>query len=68
MEKTMEAAKKDEKKDPQLSVKIKGGSYIGSGWMNEGQYGKYVSIKIDVPIAKGSTLYLAPRKGHEGIF
>ncbi|MFQ5406348.1 MAG: hypothetical protein ACE5DI_04285 [Candidatus Micrarchaeia archaeon] len=54
---------KFESKKPHLSVKLKdGGAYVGSAWLNSGQYGKYISVKLNEEVPSGSTLYVTPRK------
>jgi len=48
---------------PQFSVKAKGmEGYVGSGWINEGKYGKYISVKLRENLAPGTTIYLSPTK------
>lgn len=53
---------------PAFNVKMKGREgYVGNAWVNQGQYGGYISVSVRQDIAKGSTLYLYPRKGTEKI-
>ena len=48
---------------PQFSVKAKGmEGYVGSGWINEGKYGKYISVKLRENLAPGTTIYLSPTR------
>jgi len=48
---------------PQFSVKAKGmEGYVGSGWINEGKYGKYISVKLRENLTPGTTIYLSPTK------
>ena len=48
---------------PQFSVKAKGmEGYVGSGWINEGKYGKYISVKLRESLTPGTTIYLSPTK------
>ncbi len=57
-----------EKSKPQFSVKMKGGAgFVGSGWLNESQYGKYVSVKINSDIPAGSTIYVSPNKANPAV-
>ncbi|MFA5246855.1 MAG: hypothetical protein WC408_03120 [Candidatus Micrarchaeia archaeon] len=53
---------------PQFSVKAKGmEGYVGSGWINEGKYGKYISVKLRENLAPGTTIYLSPTKDNPEI-
>lgn len=54
----MEDQKTDGKK---LNVK-KDGSFVGSAFIGENTYGKYVSVKFFQDIPKGSVVFLSPRK------
>lgn len=58
-----EPSLKDESKSPQFSAKAKGiEGYVGSGWINEGKFGKYINVKLRVALPAGSTIYLSPTK------
>ncbi|HEV8290076.1 MAG TPA: hypothetical protein VGQ00_03955 [Candidatus Norongarragalinales archaeon] len=53
----------ENKAQPNYNVKIKGHEgYAGRGWLNQGKYGPYISVKLSDDVQKGSTLYLYPRK------
>jgi uncharacterized protein (DUF736 family) len=53
---------------PQFSVKARGvDGYVGSAWLNEGKFGKYISVRLRAPLAEGATLYLAPTKDNPEI-
>ncbi len=45
-----------------LNVK-KDKSFVGSAFIGENSYGKYVSVKFFEDIPKGSVVFLSPRKG-----
>lgn len=48
---------------PHFSVKAKGSEgFVGSAWLNEGKYGKYISVRLRDAVAPGTTLYLSPTK------
>ena len=56
-------AAKGEGKKPDFSVKAKGKEgYAGSGWLNEGKFGKYINVKIREGLPAGTTLYITPTK------
>jgi len=53
---------------PQFSVKAKNHEgFVGSAWLNDGKYGKYISVKLREDAPKGTTLYLAPTKANAGL-
>ena len=53
---------------PQFSVKAKGvEGYVGSAWLNEGKYGKYISIKLHSAVGPSATLYVSPTKDNAEI-
>jgi hypothetical protein len=45
-----------------LNVKS-GSDFVGSAFIGENTYGKYVSVKFFQHIPKGSVVFLSPRKG-----
>ncbi len=49
---------------PDFSVKANG-EFVGSGWLNEGKYGPYVTIIVNADVAEGERLFIAPRRGRE---
>lgn len=51
----------NENTKPTLTIKANG-SFVGSGWTNEGLYGTYYSVKIDKDLPAGTTIYVSPRK------
>ncbi len=55
-----------EKHKPHFSVKMNG-NYVGSGWMADGKYGKYVSLAINHDVPQGSKVYLYPSKANPAI-
>jgi len=53
---------------PQFSVKAKDREgFVGSAWLNQGRFGKYISVRLREDAPKGTTLYLAPTKANAGI-
>ena len=53
---------------PQFSVKAKDHEgFVGSAWLNDGKYGKYISVKLREDAPKGTTLYLSPTKANPGL-
>ena len=53
---------------PQFCVKAKGvEGYVGSAWLNEGKYGKYISIKLHSAVGPSATLYVSPTKDNAEI-
>ncbi len=53
----------DQKPEGQkLNVK-NGRDFVGSAFIGENTYGKYVSVKFFKDIPKGSVVFLSPRKG-----
>jgi len=56
-------AGRDESKMPVFTVKARGvPGYVGSAWLNEGKFGKYISVKMNVHLDAGATLYLSPTR------
>lgn len=48
---------------PQLTVRAKGvAGFVGAAWMQEGQYGRYISVKLSQPLGKDAVIYLHPRR------
>lgn len=41
--------------------------FVGSGWLQIGQYGKYIAVRLSRTIEKGGVIYLHPRKDAAGI-
>ncbi len=62
---TVDGEEKDKHK-PHFSVKMNG-NYVGSAWMAEGKFGKYVSLAINQDLPKGSRAYLYPSKENPNI-
>ena len=64
----MEYGRADEsaEKKPQLFLK-QNKEVVGAAWVREGQFGKYISLKINRDLPAGSKAYLNPRKGFEGV-
>ena len=54
------------KNKPQFNVKA-GGKFVGSGWLGEGKFGKYISLSFREGVATGMKVFLSPRRGFEGI-
>ena len=53
---------------PQFSVKAKGvEGFVGSAWLNEGKFGKYISVKLRSALGEGSTIYLSPTRDNPEI-
>ncbi|MCX6768051.1 MAG: hypothetical protein NTY90_04985 [Candidatus Micrarchaeota archaeon] len=53
---------------PHFTVKARDKEgFVGSAWLNEGQYGKYISVKLREDMVKGATLYLSPTKANAGL-
>ena len=53
-------------KKPQFNLKANK-RFVGSGWMGESKFGKYISFKLRETLEAGTKVYLSPRKGSEGI-
>lgn len=53
-------------KKPQFNLKANK-RFVGSGWMGDGKFGKYISFKLRETLEAGTKVYLSPRKGSEGI-
>ncbi|GEM_PF-2667286 len=60
------ASESTERKKPQLNLKANK-RFVGSGWLSDGKFGKYISFTAREPIEAGTKVYLSPRKGFEGI-
>ena len=58
--------KKDKDNEPDFNVKANG-EFVGSGWLNEGKYGPYVTIIVNEDVAQGERLFVTPRRGKEGV-
>jgi len=58
--------KKEKDNEPDFNVKANG-EFVGSGWLNEGKYGPYVTVIVNESLAGGTRLFLSPRRGKEGI-
>lgn len=41
--------------------------FVGSGWLSEGKFGKYIKLSVRETINAGEKVYLSPKKGFEGI-
>ena len=52
---------------PQFTVKSKEAGYVGSGWMQDGKYGRYLSVAISQDVPKGARLYISPNKANAGL-
>ncbi len=52
---------------PQFTVKSKEGGYVGSGWMRDGQYGRYLALTTSQDIPKGCRLYVSPTRAAAGV-
>lgn len=52
---------------PQFTVKSKESGYVGSGWMQEGKYGRYLSVAINQDVPKGAKLFISPNKANTGL-
>lgn len=55
-----------ESKRPQFNLKANK-RFVGSGWMGDGKFGKYISFKLSETLEAGTKVYLSPRKGQEGL-
>jgi len=51
---------------PQFNAKSNG-KYVGSAWLSDGKYGKYISLSLREGVQGGNKVFLSPRKGSEGI-
>ncbi len=52
---------------PQFTVKSKEGGYVGSAWMRDGQYGRYLAVTMSQDVPKGTRLYVSPTRAAAGI-
>jgi hypothetical protein len=53
---------------PQLTVRAKGVSgFVGAAWLQDGRFGKYVSVKLSQPLGKDAVIYLHPRRDCPGV-
>lgn len=50
----------------QFNVKMNG-NFVGRGWLQEGKYGKYVSLSVNQDVPAGSKVYISPNKYNEGL-
>ena len=63
---TVDEEEHREKHKPHFSVKMNG-NYVGSAWMGNGKYGKYVSVAINQDVPKGGRVYIYPTKENAAI-
>ncbi len=53
---------------PQFAVRARGvDGFVGSGWMQEGRFGRYISVRLGQPLGKDAVLYLHPRRDSPGV-
>ncbi len=53
---------------PHFTVKAKNREgFVGSAWMNQGKYGKYIALRLREDVAKGTTLYVTPTKANAAL-
>lgn len=52
---------------PQFTVKSKEAGYVGSAWIRDGQYGRYLSVTINMDVPKGARLYILPNRANAGL-
>ncbi len=53
----------ENEKTPDFNIKSDG-EFVGSGWLNQGQFGPYITIRMD---GQEKPYYIYPRKGKEGL-
>ena len=63
---TVDGEEHRQKHKPHFSVKMNG-NYVGSAWMGNGKYGKYVSVAINQDVPKGGRVYIYPTKENAAI-
>ncbi len=51
---------------PDFNIKA-GGDFVGSAWLNDGQFGPYIACVLKETAQSQDRLYLYPRKGKENI-
>ncbi|MFH0712940.1 MAG: hypothetical protein V1722_05890 [Candidatus Micrarchaeota archaeon] len=49
------------KHKPHFSVKMNR-NFVGSAWLQDGKFGKYVSVAINHDVPKGSRIYINPTR------
>lgn len=49
------------KHKPHFSVKMNS-NFVGSAWLQDGKFGKYVSVAINHDVPKGSRIYINPTR------
>ncbi len=63
---TQETTEIEEKKKPQFAVKMNG-NYVGSAWMANGKFGRYVSVVINNEVPSGSRVNIYPTRENADI-
>lgn len=63
---TQEGDEHREKHRPHFSVKMNG-NYVGSAWLSEGKFGKYVSVAVNHDVPKGGRINVYPTRENAAI-
>lgn len=61
MESIVKKEGKESGNQPDYNVKTEN-EYVGSGWVKDGKYGKYLSVIINSDVKAGTSLYISQRK------
>ncbi len=56
----------EDKKKPQFAVKMNG-NYVGSAWMADGKFGRYVSVVVNHEVPSGSRVNIYPTRENPDI-
>ena len=59
-------AQPNDARKPQLNVKFNG-NFVGRGWLQEGKFGKYVSLSLNQDVPAGSKVFISPNRQNEGL-
>ena len=61
------ASSADERR-PQFTMRAKGvEGYVGSAWLNEGKFGKYISVRLRGQVGPSATIYISPTRENADI-